>query len=115
MAWFGKTPPPPPPRSILSPKASFQGEWEGAADLEIHGHLKGTVRCRGGLTVAAGAKVDGEVRAGFLKIAGSFRGKGEAEGAEFLSGASFEGDLLCAKIRVERGARVSGDFKERRR
>lgn len=115
MGWFQKSPPPPPPRSLLSERTSFEGEFEGAADLEIHGRLKGPVRCRGEITVARGARVEGEARARAFTLSGSYRGTVEAGGAVFLPGADFQGSLRCEKMRIERGARLAGRLEERRR
>lgn len=115
MGWFQKSPPPPPPRSVLSEGASFDGDWEGSAALEIHGRLKGTVRCRGEVSVERGAKVEGEVRAQTFHLSGFFRGSVEAERVVFLPGADFGESVRCGEIRVERGAWLRGRFEERRR
>jgi cytoskeletal protein CcmA (bactofilin family) len=115
MGWFRKPPPPPPPRSYLSERTSFEGQWEGKAALDIHGRLKGAVRCREEVSVDRGAKVEGEVRAEAFRLSGRFQGKAEASRAVFLEGARFEGTLRCETLRVERGARLEGRVEEMRR
>jgi cytoskeletal protein CcmA (bactofilin family) len=115
MGWFRKPPPPPPPRSSLSERTSFEGQWEGTAALEIHGRLKGAVRCREEVSVDQGARVEGEVRAEAFRLSGRFQGEVEAGRAVFLEGSHFEGTLRCETLRVERGARLEGRVEERRR
>lgn len=115
MGWLKKPTPPPPPRSLLSERSTFEGEWDGAVALEIHGRLKGAVRCRQEVAVARGARLEGEARGQVFTHAGFFRGKVEAERAVFLQGADFDGSLRCKALCVERGARLKGHLEEARR
>lgn len=115
MAWFSKTPPPPPPKTVLGPTAVLEGDLVTRSDVEVHGHIAGTLKTDSTLTVGRHGSLEGEARCSALEAAGRLKGHFASTGlASFGESARFEGDLSAKRLRVVQGAALSGRVRENR-
>ena len=83
--------------SVIAADITIEGKIEGGGSVRIAGKFKGDVNVQGDLTIEAGAKLTGSVRADKVTIAGELEGN--------VMGASYI-DLLASGV-------VIGDLKAR--
>ena len=77
--------------------------------MRIAGKFKGDVSVQGDLTVEAGAKLTGSVRANKVTIAGELEGNVEqATNVDLLQSAVVVGDIKSGSLTVAAGARMRG-------
>ncbi|HXS73475.1 MAG TPA: polymer-forming cytoskeletal protein [Rhodanobacteraceae bacterium] len=95
--------------SLISPDIAIEGKIEGAGHVRIAGSFKGDVNVRGDLTIEAGAKVTGSVRANKVTIAGELIGNIEgASHVELLQSGALTGDVKAETLTVAAGSRMRG-------
>src|SRR5690349_17738802 len=95
--------------SLIAPDIAIEGKIEGAGHVRIAGRFKGDVNVRGDLTIEAGAKVAGSVRAEKVAIAGELEGNIEAAShVDLLQSGALTGDLKAASLTVAAGSRMRG-------
>ncbi|UCD78354.1 MAG: polymer-forming cytoskeletal protein [Desulfobacterales bacterium] len=117
------SPPPPPPPRPASPTSeekttigqhiAIEGQIRGKEHLVIEGSMKGNVQMENhNFTVGANGRVDGEVRAQNVAIAGQLKGTINAMGkVEVTKEADFYGDIKAKSISVEDGAYFKGSIE----
>lgn len=95
--------------SIIAAGISITGKIDGAGHVRIAGVFEGDVHIKGDLTIDAGAKLTGSVRAEAVKIGGEVEGNIEsAESVELLSTGVLTGDLKGGTLTVASGSRMRG-------
>jgi cytoskeletal protein CcmA (bactofilin family) len=95
--------------SIISSEITITGKIDGAGSVRIQGRFDGDVHIQGDLTVDAGAKLTGGVRANSVTIGGEIEGNIEsAESVEILSSGVLNGDLKAGTLTVASGSRMRG-------
>ncbi|MFO7304113.1 MAG: polymer-forming cytoskeletal protein [Gammaproteobacteria bacterium] len=103
-----------PPRadtkeSILAAGLTIEGKIEGAGNVRIAGNFKGDIHVQGNLTIEAGAKVTGGVRAHTVIVAGELEGNIDAASrVELLQTGVLNGDLKAGSLTVAAGSRMRG-------
>jgi len=103
------TPPPTMAGTIIGESIKVKGRIVSREELQMNGELQGELEMDGRLTVGVKGKVDANVRAREVIVAGSM--KGNVEAAERLvlrKGAHLEGDVKTAGIVIEDGAYFKG-------
>lgn len=110
--------PPPGPRrvasretreSVIAADITIEGKIDGAGHVRLAGRFKGDVHIQGDLTVEAGAKLTGSVRANSVAIAGEVEGNIEsAHRVELLETGVLNGDLKAGTLTVAAGSRMRG-------
>jgi cytoskeletal protein CcmA (bactofilin family) len=103
------TPPPSMAGTIIGESISVKGRIVSREELQMNGELNGELEMDGRLTVGVKGKVDANVKAREVIVAGSM--KGNVEAAERLvlrKGAHLEGDVKTAGIVIEDGAYFKG-------
>jgi len=99
----------PKAESLIAPDITIEGKIEGAGHVRIAGSFKGDVNVRGDLTIEAGAKVTGSVRAEKVTIAGELIGNIEsAAHVELQQSGALTGDLKAGSLSVAAGSRMRG-------
>jgi len=111
-------PTPPTPRvetatsrkeSLIAADITIEGKIEGGGSVRIAGKFKGDVSVQGDLTIEAGAKLTGAVRADKVTIAGELEGSvEEASRIDLLSTGVVVGNLKAGSLTVAAGARMRG-------
>ena len=96
--------------SIIGPTLVIKGELSADEDLVIEGHIEGTIaHHKKHLTVGEQGRVKGDIHAHSVIILGQLLGDIHSEGMVSLAkGADVNGNITCARIAVEDGARWKG-------
>jgi cytoskeletal protein CcmA (bactofilin family) len=95
--------------SLIASDLTIEGKIEGAGHVRIAGRFKGDVNVQGDLTIEAGAKVTGAVRARKVVVAGELEGNIEgAAQVELMQGGMLIGDVKAGSLTVAAGARMRG-------
>ena len=95
--------------SIIAADITIEGKIDGAGHVRLAGRFKGDVHIQGDLTVEAGAKLTGSVRANSVAIAGEVEGNIEsAARVELLDTGVLNGDLKAGTLTVAAGSRMRG-------
>jgi len=95
--------------SLIAADITIEGKIEGGGSVRIAGKFKGDVSVQGDLTIEAGAKLTGSVRANKVTIAGELEGNvEEATHVDLLASDVVIGDLKTGTLTVAAGARMRG-------
>jgi len=95
--------------SLLAAGLTIEGKIEGAGHVRIAGNFKGDVNVQGNLTIEAGARVTGGVRANTVIIGGELEGNIDAASrVELLQSGILNGDLKAGSLTVAAGSRMRG-------
>jgi cytoskeletal protein CcmA (bactofilin family) len=95
--------------SLIAAELTIEGKIEGSGHVRIAGRFKGDVHVQGNLTIEAGAKLTGGVRAGTVIIGGELEGNiDDAQRVELLETGVLNGDLKAGALTVAAGSRMRG-------
>lgn len=95
--------------SVLGTEITITGRIEGAGSVRIAGRFEGDVNIQGDLTVEAGAKLTGSIRANAVSIAGEVEGNiDSAARVELQSTGVLNGDLKAGTLVVAAGSKMRG-------
>lgn len=95
--------------SVIAAGITITGKIDGAGHVRIAGMFEGDVHIKGDLTIDAGAKLTGSVRAESVTIGGEVEGNIEsAASVEILSTGVLNGDLKAGTLTVASGSRMRG-------
>ena len=95
--------------SLIAADLAIEGKIEGGGSVRIAGKFKGDVNVQGDLTIEAGAKLTGAVRADKVTIAGELEGNvEEATLVNLLQTGVVIGDVKAGSLAVQAGARLRG-------
>ena len=94
---------------MIASDITIEGKIEGAGNVRLAGRFKGDVVIQGDLTIEAGAKLTGSVRANAVVIAGEVEGNIEsAQRVELQETGVLNGDLKAGTLTVAAGSRMRG-------
>ncbi len=95
--------------SIIAAEITIEGKITGSGDVRIAGRFKGDVQVDGNFRIDAGARLEGQVRAGVVVVGGELQGNIEAaKQVDVLSTGVIVGDVKAASITVAAGSRMRG-------
>jgi cytoskeletal protein CcmA (bactofilin family) len=95
--------------SVIAAELTIEGKISGSGDVRIAGRFKGDVQVDGNFRIDAGAKLEGQVRAGVVIVGGELQGNIEAaKQVDVLSTGIIVGDVKAASITVAAGSRMRG-------
>jgi cytoskeletal protein CcmA (bactofilin family) len=95
--------------SLIASGLTIEGKIEGSGHVRIAGNFKGDVHVQGNLTIEAGAKVTGGVRANTVVVGGELEGNIDAASrVELLQTGVLNGDLKAGSLTVAAGSRMRG-------
>jgi cytoskeletal protein CcmA (bactofilin family) len=96
--------------SVIGPTLVFKGELSADEDLIIEGHIEGTIaHHKKHLTVGKQGRVQANIHASSVIVLGKLVGDIHSEGMVSLAkGADVKGNIFCARIVMEDGARFKG-------
>ena len=96
--------------SVIGPTLVFKGELSADEDLIIEGKIEGTIaHHKKHLTVGKQGRVKADIHASSVIIEGRLVGDIHSEGVVSLAnGADVKGNIFCARIVMEDGARFAG-------
>lgn len=100
------------PATIIANGVRLEGEFKSQGDVQIEGEVLGTVETSAMLSVGSDAKVKAGVKAANAVIAGEIVGNVSITNKlELKSTAKIIGEITCATIVVEAGAKMQGNIK----
>jgi cytoskeletal protein CcmA (bactofilin family) len=95
--------------SLIAADLMIEGKIEGGGSVRIAGNFKGDVNVQGDLTIEAGAKLTGSVRADKVVIAGELEGNViGASSIDLQQSGVVVGDLKARSLAVAAGATMRG-------
>jgi cytoskeletal protein CcmA (bactofilin family) len=95
--------------SVIAADITIEGKIDGAGHVRLAGRFKGDVNIQGDLTIDAGAKLTGSVRANSVIIGGEVEGNiDSAARVELLESGVLNGDLKAGLLTVAAGSRMRG-------
>jgi cytoskeletal protein CcmA (bactofilin family) len=95
--------------SLIASDITIEGKIEGGGSVRIAGKFKGDVNVQGDVTIEAGAKLTGSIRADKVTIAGELEGNVDgASRVDLLQTGSVIGDLKTRSLAVAAGASMRG-------
>jgi len=98
--------------SLIAADLTIEGKIEGAGHVRIAGRFNGDVHVQGNLTIEAGAKLTGGVRASTVIIGGELQGNIDAASrVELLETGVLNGDLKAGSLTVAAGSRMRGQVE----
>jgi cytoskeletal protein CcmA (bactofilin family) len=98
--------------SLIAADIMIEGRIEGSGSVRIAGKFKGDVNVQGDLTIEAGAKLTGSVRADKVVVAGELEGNIEAASlVNLLPSGVIAGDVKAGALTVAAGARMRGQVE----
>lgn len=99
--------------SVIGPTLRFKGELSANEDLIIEGEIEGTIAHQEkNLTVGKEGRVKASINARTVEIYGKVEGDICSEDVVKLAkSADVTGNILCARIIMEDGAKFSGGIK----
>lgn len=98
--------------SLIAAGLTIEGKIEGTGHIRIAGRFKGDVHVQGNVTIEAGAKVTGGVRAGTVVIGGELEGNiDDANRVELLETGILNGNLKAGALTVAAGSRMRGQVE----
>ena len=102
--------PAPPRATVIGPGIVIKGELRGEGALTMLGQFEGEVVLNGPVHIGPEARVDANITASDIVIAGAVRGNLSAEGrVEILGSGSLTGTLKSGSLSAGNGATVKGE------
>ena len=96
-------------RTVIGRHTRVVGRLSGEGPVVVRGALKGTVAIRGGLSVWGGARIEADVQAHSVDLAGEAHGRMSATARVSLSATgAFEGEMDTPVLEVTAGSIVRG-------
>ncbi|HEY6452535.1 MAG TPA: polymer-forming cytoskeletal protein [Steroidobacteraceae bacterium] len=95
--------------SVIAAELAIEGKIVGGGDVRIAGRFKGDVQVDGNFRIDAGARLEGQVRAGVVVVGGELQGNIDAaKQVDVLATGVIVGDVKAASITVAAGSRMRG-------
>jgi cytoskeletal protein CcmA (bactofilin family) len=98
--------------SILSADLTIEGKISGSGHVRIAGRFKGDVQVDGNVSLDAGARLEGHVKASIVSVGGELIGNIEnAKRVELLETGVINGDVKAGQLTVAAGSRMRGQVE----
>jgi len=96
--------------SVIGPTLVFKGELSADEDLVIEGTIEGTIaHHKKNLTIGAKGRVKADIHASSVLVEGQLDGDIHSDGlVSFAKGATVNGNIYCARLVLQDGARFNG-------
>ncbi|HSN71347.1 MAG TPA: polymer-forming cytoskeletal protein [Steroidobacteraceae bacterium] len=98
--------------SLIAADLTIEGKIEGAGHVRLAGAFKGDVNVKGDLTIERGARLNGQVRANKIVVAGELQGNIDgAAKVELLESGVIDGDVKAGTLTVAAGSKMRGQVE----
>ena len=98
--------------SILSADLTIEGKISGSGHVRIAGRFKGDVQVDGNVSLDAGARLEGHVKASVVSVGGELIGNIEnAKRVDLLETGVINGDVKAGALTVAAGSRMRGQVE----
>jgi len=98
--------------SHISADLTIEGKIVGSGHIRIAGRFKGDVQVDGNVSLEAGARLEGHVKANVVSVGGELIGNIEnAKRVELLETGVINGDVKAGSLTVAAGSRMRGQVE----
>ena len=98
--------------SQIASDLTIEGKISGTGHVRIAGKFKGDVHVEGNVTLDAGARLEGHVKASVVCVSGELIGNIEnAKRVELLESGVINGDVKAGSLTVAAGSRMRGQVE----
>jgi cytoskeletal protein CcmA (bactofilin family) len=98
--------------SHISADLTIEGKIVGTGHIRIAGRFKGDVQVEGNVSLDAGARLEGHVKANVVSVGGELIGNIEnAKRVELLETGVINGDVKAGSLTVAAGSRMRGQVE----
>jgi cytoskeletal protein CcmA (bactofilin family) len=98
--------------SHIASDLTIEGKIVGTGHIRIAGRFKGDVQVDGNVSLEAGARLEGHVKASVVSVGGELIGNIEnAKRVELLETGVINGDVKAAQLTVAAGSRMRGQVE----
>ena len=99
-------------KSVIGPSLVFKGEFSADEDLIIEGQIEGSIaHHKKHLTIGKQGRVKADIHAASVIVLGNLVGDIHSDGTVSLAkGCDVEGNIHCARVILEDGARFKGEI-----
>lgn len=98
--------------SYMSAELTIEGKIVGSGHIRIAGKFKGDVQVDGNVSLDAGARLEGNVKASVVSVGGELIGNIEnARRVELLETGVINGDVKAVSLTVAAGSRMRGQVE----
>jgi cytoskeletal protein CcmA (bactofilin family) len=98
--------------SHISADLTIEGKIVGSGHIRIAGRFKGDVQVDGNVSLEAGARLEGQVKASVVSVGGELIGNIEnAKRVELLETGVINGDVKAGSLTVAAGSRMRGQVE----
>ena len=98
--------------SFVSADLTIEGKIVGSGHIRIAGRFKGDVQVEGNVSLEAGARLEGHVKANVVSVGGELVGNIEnAKRVELLETGVINGDVKAGSLTVAAGSRMRGQVE----
>ncbi len=98
--------------TIIGPGVKLEGNFTGEGNVIIKGEIKGVLETKGDLRIEEGAKVEADIKARNIFLAGEVKGNVKSEERVSLAGSGrLLGNIDCKFLSVEDGAVFNGECR----
>jgi cytoskeletal protein CcmA (bactofilin family) len=95
--------------TIIGPHAHFEGILSSRESVRIEGEVRGKVECDGSLVIGSGGRVDAEIFAGNVFVAGRLTGNVTArKRLEIIGKGKVHGNIVAAELVMREGVALEG-------
>ena len=95
--------------TVIAAGTSVSGRIEGAEDLDVFGSVDGAIALDGNINIAEGARLDADVEANVIHVAGIIIGNVTARQSIHLTTSSLvAGDITAPSVILDDGAKYRG-------
>ncbi len=97
------------PQTVIGESVKVEGTFSGSGDVIVHGEVVGTLKTSNDIMVSASAKIEADVEAHNLTVAGEIHGNVVCHGQlQLQATGKIFGDVTTQVISVEPGAMLKG-------
>lgn len=94
--------------TVLGANAIMEGTLESHANIRLDGEFTGTLKITGNVLVGENAKINADVHAKNVSIAGAVRGNVSGNKVQILRTGQVWGDITATALATEEGAFIDG-------
>jgi cytoskeletal protein CcmA (bactofilin family) len=95
--------------TVVGPSLKVKGNFQGKGNIIVEGEVEGSLKTDSFVYIGNKAKVTANVEAKTAKIGGIITGNLKIyEHVDIIGSAQIYGDIQCASLSVEKGAKING-------
>jgi len=94
--------------TVLGASSSLEGVFRSSANVRIDGTFSGTLEINGNILVGETAKINADINARNISIAGAVRGNVSGKKVQLLRTGRIWGDIRATALTTEEGAFIDG-------